>query len=293
MSTAATSSAPANRPRRAKNKSLRAFLRNRLAVAGMVTLVTLFVFSFVGPLAWPRSPERIDLANRTASPSWSHPLGTDEHGRDIVARLMHGGRVSLTVGLTAALISVTIGGALGVLSGFLGGRVDVLIMRVTDAFMSIPLYFLLLTVLAVIGGGVRNVIIVIGLTSWMPVARVVRSEVLRVRALEFVTATRALGTRDLRIMLAHVAPQTTGLIIVGSTLNVAFAILVESSLSYLGLGVQPPAPSWGNMLQDSRSYMFTAPQLAMYPGLGILLTVLAINAVGDGLRDAFDPRRGL
>jgi peptide/nickel transport system permease protein len=267
----------------------RQFVRHRLAFTGLVTIVLLFMFASIGPLFWQVSLEEIDLLNRMSGISPEHPLGTDEHGRDVLARLMHGGRISLVVGLVAALISVGVGGVLGLVSGYAGGMLDTIIMRVTDAFMSIPLYFLLLSVLAAIGGGFVNVVIVIGLTAWMSVARIVRSEVLRIREMDYILAARALGVPRQRILYRHITPQVIGPMVVACTLNVAYAILVESALSYLGLGVQPPMPSWGNMLYNARGFVFTNPVLAVYPGVAILLTVLAFNAIGDGLSDVFDP----
>ena len=267
----------------------RQFVRQRLAFGGLIVCILLFIFSYVGPVAWNLSPEKIDLVNRMASPSAEHPMGTDEHGRDVLARLMYGGRVSLVVGVVSAVISVAVGGILGLVAGYVGGVTDNIIMRFTDAFMSIPLYFLLLAVLASVGGGIVQVVVVIGLTVWMTTTRVVRSEVLRIRELDYVLAAHALGVPNSRILFRHIAPQVVGPMLVACTLNVATAILVESSLSYLGLGVQPPTPSWGNMLYDARGFVFVNPTLAVYPGVAILLTVLAFNALGDGLSEVFDP----
>jgi peptide/nickel transport system permease protein len=268
---------------------LRRFTRHRLAFTGLIILIVLVVFTAFGPFVWQKSIEEIDLKQRMLAPGLEHPLGTDEHGRDVLARMMQGGRVSLMVGLAASLISILVGGLCGVTAGFFGGLADTIIMRITDALMSIPLYFLLLVVLSITGAGFGNIIWIIGLTAWMSVARVIRSEVLRVRELEFIVACRAVGATDLRIVLRHVVPQVLNSLLVASTLNVAYAILVESALSYLGLGVQPPMPSWGNMLSDARSHVFTDSRLAIYPGIGILITVMAFNAVGDGLRDVLDP----
>jgi peptide/nickel transport system permease protein len=276
----------AAKPRR---RLLRRFTRHRLAISGLAILILLVGFTVLGPLAWRDSVEEIDLTQRMLTPSPEHPLGTDEHGRDVLARIMQGGRISLAVGLSASLISVLVGGLFGVVAGFFGGLPDAIIMRMTDAFMSIPLYFLLLVVLSIAGAGFSNVIWIIGLTAWMSVARIIRSEVLRVRELDYIVACRAVGATHLRIIVRHVVPQVMNSLLVASTLNVAYAILVESALSYLGLGVQPPMPSWGNMLYDARSYVFTDPRLAVYPGIGILITVMAFNTVGDGLRDMLDP----
>jgi peptide/nickel transport system permease protein len=199
---------------------------------------------------------------------------------------MYGGRVSLGVGFASVLAAMTIGVALGGIAGYFGGRVDALIMRVADGMLSIPLFFFMLTALALFGSTLPNLIAAIALTSWMAVARVIRGEVLSCKTLEYVEAAHAVGANHLRILWRHILPQALPSVIVAATLGVAYAILTESALSYLGLGVRPPTPSWGNMLSGARSYLWTAPHLAMFPGLLILLTVLAYNSLGDGLRDA-------
>jgi peptide/nickel transport system permease protein len=231
-----------------------------------------------------------DPLTRLAGSNALHPLGTDEIGRDVLARLMLGARVSLSVGLVAMIISVSLGVAVGALAGYFGRRAEAVLMRFTDAMLALPTLFVILAALAVFGGGPATSTVVIGLTTWMPVARVVRGEYLRWRVTEFVDAARIIGSSDLRIMLRHILPQVAPSIIVAATLNVAFAILTESAISYLGLGIRPPLPSWGNMLQNAQIYIWSTPSLAVYPGAMILLTVLAYNFVGDGLRDALDPR---
>jgi peptide/nickel transport system permease protein len=210
-------------------------------------------------------------------------------GRDLLARLLYGGRVSLGIGLSAMLGAIMLGTFLGAVAGFWGGALDAVIMRVTDAMLSFPLFFFLLTVLSLIGSSIPNLIIVIALTSWMNVARLVRAEVLKVKVQQFVEAARAVGNTNWRILLRHILPHTVPSIIVAATLGVANAILTESALSYLGLGVKPPDPSWGNMLSSARSYIWNASHLVLYPGLAIFGTVLLFNAMGDGLRDALDP----
>jgi len=265
------------------------FRRNRFAVASGAFLLVMYVGAVAGPRLVPHGPEEIDLASRLAGPSRVHLLGTDETGRDVLGRLVHGARVSLTVGLVAVAISVTFGSLLGGVGGYFGGAIDSLAMRVTDGMLAIPVFFMAITVLAVFGASLTNLILVIGFTSWMTVGRVVRSEVLRTTALEFIGAARALGATHLRILARHVLPQAVPSIVVAATLGVAQAILTESALSFLGLGVQPPTPSWGNMLSDAQSYIWTSPQLGVYPGLLIFLSVMAYNGLGDGLRDAIDP----
>lgn len=266
----------------------RRFQRHRLAVVSLVVLALIAGAAAFAPIVARYDPEEIDLFNRLKDPSFEHWLGADETGRDTFARLVYGGRVSLTVGLVAIAIAVSIGALAGSTAGYFGGWLDAIAMRIADGMLAIPIFFFLLIVLAVYGPTLNNIVVVIGLTSWMGVARVVRSETLRTRHLDYVTAARALGAHDARILACHVLPQATSSIIVACTLGVAQAILIESALSYLGLGVQPPQSSWGNMLSNAQSYVFTAPQLAVYPGVAILLTVLAFNTIGDALRDALE-----
>jgi peptide/nickel transport system permease protein len=232
----------------------------------------------------------MDLLDQFARPSREHLLGTDETGRDVFSRLVVGARTSLAVALAAMTIAILIGTTLGGLSGALGGAVDTLIMRVTDGMLTVPTFFLALLVLAVFGSSVTLVVAVIGATGWMVVARVVRAEVLRTLPQEFVVASRALGMGTARIMLRHLLPQAIPSLIVAATLGVAYAVLTESALSYLGLGVQPPTPTWGNMLTGAQHYVWKSPRLALYPGAAIMLTVLSYNALGDALSDTLDPR---
>ena len=270
---------------------LRRFAQNRASV-----LAATFLFLAVGgALAAPAvarfPPERI-IGTRLAPPNERFLLGTDQAGRDVLARLLHGGRVSLTVGFLAAGLAIVLGTSLGAVAGYARGWADAVIMRVADGLLSIPIFFLVLVVLASLGSTLPNLIVTIGLASWMSTARVVRGEVLRASGLEFVAAARALGASAPRVLLRHALPQAIPSTIVAASLGVAQAVLTESALSYLGLGVQPPTPSWGNMLSDAQSYVFTAPLLALWPGLAILLTVLAFNFLGESLRDALDPFRG-
>ncbi len=267
----------------------RRFRRSRLAVAALVFLAVIHVVGAAAPLVAPYSPEEVDLTRRLAPVGPEHWLGTDENGRDVLSRLVYGARVSLTVGLLSAVVAVGLGTLIGAVSGYFGGVVDAVLMRVTDGMMILPTFFLALLVLAVFGPGIVNVIAVIGLTSWMGVSRIVRGEVLRTRPQEFVLAARALGAGNVRILAVHVLPQAVPAIIVATTLGIAQAILTESALSYLGLGIQPPTPTWGNMLASAQHFLWVRPELAVYPGLLILLTVLAYNSVGDALRDALDP----
>ncbi|MGH7266750.1 MAG: ABC transporter permease [Candidatus Rokuibacteriota bacterium] len=267
----------------------RRFWRHRPAFAGFVFLACLALVVGVVPVLRSSSPEAIDLRARLAGPSLPYPLGTDEFGRDILNRLLHGGRTSLAIGVVAMLVAITVGTVLGALAGYLGGPLDALLMRLTDGLLAIPIFFVLLTALTIFGRSLSNLILFIGLASWMPAARMVRGEILRTRELEYVLAAEALGASRARSLVRHVLPQTVPTMVVAATLGVAAAILEEAGLSYLGLGIQPPTPSWGNMLTGAQNYVFTTPELAVYPGALILLTVLAFNMLGDGLRDALDP----
>ena len=264
---------------------------SRLGLAALVVLAAVAVLAVAGPLLWTIAPETTDAIHGLAGPSAAHPLGTDELGRDMLSRLLHGSRVTLLVGVSAMLAAISIGVLVGAVAGFKGGWVDGALMRFTDAMLAVPAFFFILVVITVLGTGVGTLVLVIGALSWMPVARVVYGETLRWKTADFVVAAESLGVAGPRLLLRHILPQAVPSLIVSATLGVAFAILTESALSYLGLGVQPPLPSWGNMLQRAQQYVFTAPALALYPGLAITVVVLAFNFLGDGLRDALDPRR--
>ncbi|HEY7624433.1 MAG TPA: ABC transporter permease [Candidatus Limnocylindria bacterium] len=264
---------------------------SRIGIAALAVLGAVAVLAVLGPLAWTIPPEATDPLHGLATPSAAHPLGTDELGRDVLSRLLHGSRVTLLVGVSAMLAAIVIGVVVGAVAGFKGGWIDGMLMRFTDAMLAVPAFFFILVVITVLGTGVATLVLVIGALSWMPVARIVYGETLRWKAAEFVLAAVALGVSGPRLLGRHILPQAIPALVVSATLGVAFAILTESALSYLGLGVQPPLPSWGNMLQRAQLYVFTAPTLALYPGLAITLVVLAFNFLGDGLRDALDPRR--
>ena len=272
-----------------RSRLLRRFLRSRLALACLVLLIFLHFAAFAGPSVYAVSAYEVRPLDAFAVPSPAHLLGTDESGRDVLARLLVGAQISLFVGWTATLIAGVLGTGIGLLSGYFGGRVDVVTMRFTDAILSLPTFFLLLIALAFFGGGIPILTIVIGMTSWMGVARVVRSEVLRWLSHDFVVAARAIGANDQRIILRHILPQAVPSLIVAGSLGVGAAILTEAAMSFLGLGVTAPIPSWGNMLMNSQRYIYAAPFLSVYPGFLIFLTVLGYNFLGDGLRDALDP----
>lgn len=236
-----------------------------------------------GAPLWVRvSPSSIDLSNMLRGPTAQHWLGTDRYGRDVLARLVYGGRVSLAVGASSAAVALVVGGLFGLVGGFVGGVTDMLFMRTTDAMLSLPTFFLLLIVAVVFGTSLGTLVVAIGLVSWMPIARIVRGEVLRTRDLEFVVAARAMGASNPRIVLRHVAPHTVSALLVATTLTVANAILLESALSYLGLGVRPPTPSWGNMLSDAMRVFWSNPTIAVAPGLAIFVTALLLTWMSEG-----------
>ncbi len=266
------------------------FKKNKLALAALFLLVVIHLVVFLGPLFYTVSPEAIDPLNALQPPSAQHPLGTDETGRDTLARLLHGGRISLIVGTFSMVISILVGTLVGAMAGYYGGVVDMVLMRLTDALMSVPSLFLLLIILTIFQGGIVTIVLVLGLTSWMGVSRIVRGEMLRWKAEDFVEAERSLGAKNFRIIFKHILPNAFASIIVAASLGIAKAILSESSLSYLGLGIQPPTPSLGNMLMNSQIYVWNAPIQAVWPGVLILLIVICYNSLGDGLRVALDPR---
>jgi peptide/nickel transport system permease protein len=266
------------------------------AVFGLSVLLIMGGAAVFAPQLAPWDPGRQMLLKRLKPPVWQerglpeHPLGTDHLGRDILSRILHGGRISLGVGLTAVTLSALIGVTLGLLAGFFGGRTDAFIMRIVDVFLAIPYILLAMGVVFALGPSLFNVILVMGATRWVQFARIVRADVLSIREREFVAGARARGNRPLRLLLHHVLPNALTPIIVVATLELAFMIIYESALSFLGLGVQPPTPTWGWMLADGRNYLGTAWWLATFPGLAIMLTVLAVNLLGDWLRDTLDPR---
>jgi peptide/nickel transport system permease protein len=275
---------------------IRRFFKHRLAGIAIGALLVL-IFSAIFAYLSPYTPTQQEPINSFKSPSAEHWFGTDELGRDIFTRILYGGRVSLVVGLLSTFSSILIGVIVGALSGYFGGLLDSILMRVTDAFLTFPTLFVLILLGAFLReqpipwlkNSVLIVIVIIAVLSWMWPARLVRSLFLVLREREFVTATRALGGSNARIILRHILPNCIGPILVSGTLQMAYAIITESGLSYLGFGVQPPTPTWGSILSTAQVHVFKAPWLAFYPGLMIFITVMAINYIGDGLRDAFDP----
>jgi peptide/nickel transport system permease protein len=275
---------------------VRRFRRHHLAVAGLVVLAVLILSAILAP-AITMDPDALSVSERKQGPSLAHPFGTDEAGRDVFARTLYGGRISLTIGLAATLIALVIGTALGAAAGYFGGKLDATLMRLTDAFLCFPQLFVLIvlgtlirtTQLRVLQGSILPIALVIGVLSWMGLARLVRATFLSLKEKEFVEAARAAGSGNARIMLRHVLPGAVGPIVVQASLLVAASIITESGLSYLGYGVQPPTATWGNLLRDAQPHMQALPIFAIAPGMMIFLTVISINFVGDGLRDALDP----
>jgi peptide/nickel transport system permease protein len=256
----------------------------------LAILIVLHLSIVLGPRLWTISPQTTDPINALLDPTQEHPLGTDELGRDELARLLQGGQVSLAVGFSAMLTSIVLGVLIGALAGFYRGLPRAALMRLTDAMLAIPAFFFILAAVTVFGATPVTLVLIIGATSWMPVARVIFGETLRWQTAEFVQAAEALGASGPYVLARHILPQTIPSVIVAATLGVGVAILTESAVSYLGLGIQPPTASWGNMLQNAQQYVFTAATLAVYPGAAVTIVVLAYNFLGDGLRDVLDPR---
>lgn len=268
----------------------RRFKKHRLAMGGGVAILLFISAALLAGALTPYEFDQIDLYNRKAVPSWSHPLGTDELGHDVLTRLLYAGRISLLVGFSAALVAVMLGMLVGGISGYYGGRLDNLLMRFTDIMFSLPDLPILIIIARYIGGRVDGIIFVLSIFAWMGPARLVRGELLKLRTQDFTEAARALGASDTRILARHLLPNSLAPVIVAATLTVGGAILSEAALSFLGIGIQPPTPSWGNMLQNAQDFIWTTPWLAVWPGAMIFLTVLCFNFLGDGLRDALDPR---
>jgi len=266
-------------------------MRNRLAVIGGTLVTLVFVLSIFAPLIAPYNPSTIDIKNILVGPNYSHWLGTDDLGRDVLSRMIWGGRISLEVGFVAIGIATIIGIILGSLAGFYGGWIDSMIMRAVDIMLSIPTIFLILAVIAILEPSIINIMIIIGLTSWMEPARLIRAEFITLKEREFVMAAHAMGATDRRIIMKHVLPNGLSPILVSATMGIGGAILIESGLSFLGLGVQPPTPSWGSLLSAGKDNIEIAWWLSAFPGLAILITVLGYNLLGEGIRDALDPRQ--
>jgi peptide/nickel transport system permease protein len=284
------------------HEAWRRFRRHKLAVVSGVVLLLIVAAITIGPLLWRLPINEIDFTAKLQGPSWAHPFGTDDLGQDVLARLLYGGRISLAVGLAAMLVAITVGVLVGALAGMSSGRLDAVLMWLADLFLSLPQLPLLLllsylfrdalkTAFGPEGGVFVLIVGVIGGLRWMPAARLVRAQFLSIREKEFVEAARALGASKLRQVVRHILPNALGPVIVAGTIDVAAAIIAESTLSFLGLGFPPDIPTWGRVLFDAKDYLDIAPHWALFPGAAIFFTVLSINFIGDGLRDALDPRR--
>ncbi|HUP44649.1 MAG TPA: nickel transporter permease [Thermoanaerobaculia bacterium] len=271
-------------------KTLKQLMRNFAFTSGLVLTVTLVVVALAAPLIAPADPFAQDTARRLEAPSDEHLLGLDDLGRDVFSRIVWGSRVSLRVGFSVVIIASLIGVTLGAISGYFGGAIDVLVMRICDILLAFPGILLAIALVAVLGPSLNNVILALATIGWVGYARLVRGQVLKVREMEFVTAAKALGARSPRVIIRHVLPNVINPVIVMATLGLAGAILSEAALSFLGLGVQPPTPSWGAMLTAGRRYLGLANHLAVFPGIAIMLAVMGLNFLGDGLIDALDPK---
>jgi peptide/nickel transport system permease protein len=277
------------------------FRKHPGAIGGSIVLILLIlmvIFAFLSPY----DPELSTMTERYQPPSLQHPMGTDALGRDLLTRVLYGGRISLTVGLLVVFISISIGVPVGAIAGYYGGKLDGVLMRITDTFLSLPSFLVLILLSAILRevelpifekNNVLTIAFVIGILAWMTFARIVRASFLTLRELDFVTATRALGGSDFRIIAGHILPNSIGPIIVEATLELGYAIIEESGLSFLGFGIQPPTPSWGNLLSNAQEHLTKYPWLAIFPGLMIFLAIISVNYIGDGLRDAFDPYKVL
>lgn len=290
------------KPRTLWRDAIRQYKRHRLAVVGTFVLGILIVAVLVGPVLWNKGTGDIDFANAMRSPSVTHPMGTDDLGRDVFARVLSGGRISIAVGIVAVIISITIGTTLGAVSGFFGGFIDTALMRFVDMMLSLPTLPLLLLVIYLFRDSMRDrfglelgmfilIVGIIGILSWMPVARLVRAAFLSIREKEFIEAAYCIGASRSSIIFKHILPNALGPVIVAATLGVGTAIITESSLSFLGLGFPPDVPTWGRLLFDNQNYLELAWWMVVFPGMAIFLAVLSINYIGDGLRDALDPHR--
>ncbi|NWF76192.1 MAG: ABC transporter permease [Nitrospirae bacterium] len=266
------------------------FSRNKLAVIGVIVVFILITISLSAPVISPYDPTEIDVYNVLSPPSKTHFLGTDELGRDLLSRIIWGSRVSLKVGFVAVGIAILIGVIIGSLAGFYGGKVDAILMRFVDIMLAFPTFFLILAVISILEPNIFTIMAVIGITGWMDVARLVRAEFLSLKERDFIDAAKAIGLNNTRLIYRHILPNALSPVFVAATFGVAGAILTESGLSFLGLGVQPPDPSWGNILTSGKDNIEVAWWLSLFPGLAILITVLSYNLVGEGLRDALDPR---
>jgi len=274
---------------------IKKFLQNRLSIFGLTVLILLIITSIFAPLLTPYDRDKTDLPNKNLPPSAQHLLGTDSVGRDVLTRLLYAGRVSLSIGLVSTSIATVIGVAMGAIAGFFGGKVDFVIMRIVDVFMCFPFFVLAICIAALLGPSIMNIMIIYGILGWTGICRMVRAEIMSLREREFIESARAVGLNSFEIVVKHMLPNVTAIIIVYTTLGIASGILSEAGLSFLGLGVELPVPSWGNMLAAAQNLRVLRSHWWLWipPGIMVSLTTLSINFVGDGLRDAFDPKTRL
>lgn len=265
------------------------FKTNKLAVAGLIVIVV-FSLASIFAFLYPVDPNAISVTERLVAPCLKHPFGTDDMGRDYLARCLYGGRASLSVGFMAMILSTAIGVLVGSVSGFMGGTVDAILMRLVDALMSLPTFLIMVVMNAYLKPGIQNVILIIGFLTWMGIARIVRGETMSLKEREYVIYSRVSGQSRGKIILKHILPNIMPTVIVSATMNIASAILMESALSFFGLGIRPPQASWGSMLSNAQRYITNAPYLAIFPGLLILLTVISFNYLGEVLRKVFEPK---
>lgn len=293
VSTTSEARVPIGTARGAGRTARARLFRRKTAVAGLVITVVLVMASLLAPSFLSRDPNEVDFARVLQPPSLSHPLGTDQLGRDILTRVIYGGRVSFLIGILAVLLAVTVGVPVGLVSGYFGGRIDLIVQRFVDLFLAFPGFLLALTLIAVLGVGVTNVVLSVAIASMPVYVRLVRGVTLSVKAQTFVEAAQALGASELRTLGRHVLPNCLAAVIVQSTLQLGTAILTAAGLGFLGLGVRPPTPEWGTMLGEGQTYLLSYWFIATFPGLAIFLAVMAFNLLGDGLRDALDPRTSI
>jgi peptide/nickel transport system permease protein len=292
-------SSPGTQNERYSARVWKRFRRHPGAVVGSILFCLLLLAVLLAPLS-PYDPDRSNLEESLQAPSWGHWMGTDALGRDLLTRVLYGGRISLTVGLMVVVITLSIGITVGVIAGYMGGWVENVLMRITDAALTLPSLLVLILLSAILRevelpifqrNSVVTIAVVIGLLSWMTFARLVRAACLTIREMDFVTASRSLGASHARLILGHILPNIIGPIIVEATLELGYAIIEESGLSFLGFGIQPPTPSWGNLLSNAQENFLKNPWLAIFPGVMIFITIISVNYIGDGLRDAFDPHK--
>lgn len=281
----------ANRENTVRSVLTRLFRENRMAAVSFAVIILFILAAVFAPLLTPYSWEEMDLIHRLNPPSAAHLFGTDEAGRDIFTRMLYGSRVSLLVGILPSMVSLAIGSLLGVTAGYYGGWLDAVIMRLADIVLAFPSMLLAMVLMYMLGGGLFNVFLTLSLVNWASAARIIRAETLQLKEREFVESARAIGVRSPKIIFRHILPNCVPTIIVLFTLNIPDSILTESSLSFLGLGVQPPAASWGLMVNAGRQFFYTSPWLCLFPGIAVMIIVLAFHFLGDGLRDILDPRR--